>query len=125
MAVTKWTLSDGEESMTFKFNPETMESPYAQKELQISTLHLQTIMNPSKAAQWSFSGNIYTEDEYERLISWHEKDVVLWLTDHLLRTWKIVSEDLNITDRRNTAKNSTRWKYQWKVLVLGRVEESS
>lgn len=123
--VNKWTITDGTSTMTFAFNPYTMSSPYAPKELTVDTATLLTTKRPSAANEWTFNGNVYRDEEYNKLVTWHEKDMILELTDHLGRTWKIVSAYLDMTDRRDTARNNQRYEYTWKVLNLGRVEESS
>jgi hypothetical protein len=123
--VNKWTITDGTFTMTFQFNPYTMSSPYAPKDLSVDTASMLVVKRPGPANEWTFTGNVYNDEEYNKLVDWHEKDMILELTDHLQRTWQIVSVDLNMTDRRNTARNSERYDYTWKVLNMGRVEESS
>lgn len=115
----KWSLYDGTTTMNFAYNPDGMSSPYRPKEIQVSTAQLQTIMNPKKATDWSFSGNVYSNAEYTKLVTWHNKDLVLQLTDHLGRVWDVVSQSLDITDRRPSGSNSQRYKYTWKMLNLG------
>lgn len=121
MAVVKWTMSDGVTTMTFEYNPFTMDSPHEEKNIQVLTARNLTVGMPSPATQWTFEGNVYNNTEYNKLVSWHEKDEILELTDHLGRTWNVISENLAITDRRNSAKNSTRYSYKWTVLNLGLV----
>jgi hypothetical protein len=123
MAVNRWTMTDGTSTMTVAFNPFTMGSPHGEKDLVAETAQLQVVMNPKKASEWTFQGNVYNNTEYAKLVEWHEKDMILEVTDHLLRTWQIVSVALDITDRRPSATNNNRYVYNWNVLVLGRVNE--
>jgi hypothetical protein len=125
MAVVKWEISDGTTTVKLAYNPVTMSSTFGQKQISVSTpLNLVTT-EPATAFQWTFDGNVYSDEEYNKLVLWHAKDQILELTDHLGRTWRVVSERLNITDRRDTSKNGQRYAYTWSVLNLGRVEESS
>lgn len=126
MAVVRWTITDGDlTTITLAYNPFTMSSTFGPKNLSVSTpLNLVT-KQPSPAFEWTFQGNVYTDAEYEKLVIWHEKDEDLRLTDHLGRTWSIVSVKLDITDRRDTMRNATRYTYTWTVLNLGKIEESS
>ena len=122
MAVVKWEISDGDTTVNLAYNPVTMSSPFPQKQISISTpLNLVTL-EPSPAFQWTFEGNVYTDEEYNKLVEWHSKDQILELTDHLGRMWNVISERLDIKDRRDTKKNSQRYTYTWTVLNLGRVE---
>jgi hypothetical protein len=121
-AVVKWTITDGVSTIKLKYNPYTMTSPYAPKNLTVSTPDAQVIMQATPAAEWGFDGYVYTEDEYNKLVFWHSKDIELELTDHLGRTWRVISTQLDITERRDTARNSNRYQYSWKVLNLGEVE---
>jgi hypothetical protein len=128
--VNRWTITDGNTTMTFKFNPVSMDSPHIPKDITAGSMNpdgsFPTIMSPRGGGDWNFNGNLYRDEEYNKLVEWHEKDVILTLTDHLLRSWRVVSSRLNIVDRRPTAKNSQRYEYTWTVINLGReIEESS
>lgn len=124
--VNAWTLNDGSTTVSFAVNPFDMGSPNATKNLDVSTAQAQTVMNPAKAATWNLNGYVYSDTEHDKLVLWHRKDLVLVLTDHLLRSWDVISVDLDITDRKPTPKNSSRYQYTWQLLVLGRhMEESS
>jgi hypothetical protein len=118
--VSKWTLSDGVQTMTFKFNPYTMSSPYTPKSITIDTIQQMTVMNPAPGSEWNFQGYIYSQVEYDKFVYWYNKDTLLTLTDHLGREWEVVSSKLDITDRRNTARNSNRYEYTWNVINIGR-----
>lgn len=118
----KWTVDDGVTTMTFKVNPFDMSTPFPPKNLQVSTpLNLVT-MQPATAPDFSFNGNAYSDEEYDTLVEWHSKGLLLLLNDHLGRTFSVVSSKLDITDRRDTARNNERYTYTWTVLNLGRVE---
>lgn len=117
--MARWTISDGSTTMTFAYNPVAMTTPYPPKDLTVSTRNSLTILNAQKAVQWSFNGNLYTQAEYDKLVLWHEKELLLTLTDHLGHIWSIVSQSLDIKDRRSTRNNNTRWTYNWTVLNLG------
>lgn len=119
--VIKWQITDGVTTVALAYNPTTMASPFRPKQISVSTALDLVTMNPAPAQQWNFTGNVYTQAEYDKLKLWHEKDAILNLTDHLGRTWRVVSESLDMTDRRNSAKNSTRFTYTWTVLNLGQV----
>lgn len=121
MAVVKWEISDGVTTVKLAYNPVTMGSVFGPKQISVSTpLNLVT-MQPSTAFSWTFEGNVYSDDEYNKLVLWHEKDEILELTDHLGRTWHVVSQTLDMKDRRDTAKNNERYTYSWTVLNLGKV----
>lgn len=115
--MAKWTLYDGTTTFQFSFSPVAMTSPNPTKDLTTSTLQLQTVMNPTKAAQWTFNGNLYSDAEKARFILWHQKEQVLTLTDHLGRSWKVISQTLNIQDRQS--HKAQRYTYSWQVLNLG------
>lgn len=125
MAVVKWTATDGVTTMTFEYNPFTMSSLFSPKQISVSTAQNLVSLQPAPAFEWTFEGNVYNNAEYIKLVTWHNKSVILDLTDHLGRTWKVVSVKLDIADRRDTAKNDERYAYTWTVLNLGRVEETS
>ncbi len=116
----KWTLSDGVQTMKLAYNPYTMSSPHTPKNITVDTIQQLTVMNPAPGSEWSFSGYLYNQLEYDRFVYWYNKDMVLTLTDHLGREWQVVSAELDITDRRNSARNSNRYEYTWTVINLGR-----
>lgn len=118
--MAKWTLTDGVTTVHFAYNPYDMTSPHLVKDISADTAQAQTIMNPAKATTWNLSGYVYTEAEYDKLVLWHRKDKELTLTDHLGRSWTVLSLDLDITERRPSPKNSSRYQYTWQLLNLGR-----
>lgn len=121
--VNKWTVSDGTLTFIFAVNPSAMTTPYAPKDVTVGGMNIDgsfaTVQNPTKAAEWTLTGNVYSTTEYGNLKTWHDKDIVLLMTDHLGRTWNVLSLDLNMTDRRDTRNNSQRYTYTWKLLNLG------
>lgn len=47
--VVKWTITDGVDTMTFQYNPYTMGSPFAEKNIQVVTSRNLTIGTPVPA----------------------------------------------------------------------------
>ncbi len=119
MAVVKWTITDGDTTVALAYNPVSMSSTFGPKNLSVSTRGDLVTMQPAPAFEWTFEGNVYSDEEYNKLVLWHEKDMILELTDHLGRTWRVVSSALEITDRKTTRNNSERYTYSWTVLNLG------
>lgn len=128
----RWVLHDGITDKKLVYNPVSITSPFPTKSITVdNTSHPRhgiaaTIKSPTPAQDWTWTGNLYTLAERDAFILWHQKDYAWTVTDHLSRTWKVLSSKLEIKERRPSARNSTRFTYEWTLLNLGLVvtEES-
>lgn len=119
----KWIWDDGVETHIFATNPYVMTSPYQDNPIVAHSTNATGVnaivtRDPLPAKEWTFTGNIYTDTEYLALKAWHEKNTSLTITDHLGRSYVVISVKFDVTSRQTTLRSSTRRKYTWTVRTL-------
>ena len=120
----RWTVSDGVDTYTFEINPKEMTSPhgvYTRESLPAAvngtSVRVQETKTP-KAVEWSFSGRIYTQQQYDNLLEWTDKGEILTLTDHLGRSAQVIFTAFKPSDYRRPA-TTIRWDYEVTAIILG------
>lgn len=131
----KWELYDpnsGERDL-FPINPNVMTSPHRPTNAQLFTAYAIPIMADNEQAvalvlnakrephEFEFSGVIRSEEHYDMLIAWSKKRTKIELTDHLERTWQIRLLNLDLEERRPTARTAWRFRYTMTALMYGEV----
>jgi hypothetical protein len=132
--VNRWTLVDPatDEEWEFPLNPNQMTSPHPPKNHQIFARGIGNNSSSSNGIsrvlafrqqpyEWSFSGAIRDEQQYQDFLTWTRKTGRLELTDHFLRTWQIRIDSVDLEEQRPTARRSHRFTYTVKAIIYGRV----
>lgn len=120
----RWTLNDGVTTYTFRLNPKDMTSPgavYQRSSIPAgagTAVRIQEVL--PTANEWTFSGRIYSQEQYDELLLWQSKSQPLTLTDHLGRSFWVVLTAFNPTTLRRP-HTLTRWDYEIKTLIIWRI----
>lgn len=87
MTFRRWTLStlDGSETYTLQINPQSMESPFPVRAVEWEWNGPRLGWSGRRAGrtpkQWSFSGVLRSEEQYNDLLAWVGKSHKIQLTD--------------------------------------------
>lgn len=120
----KWTLHDLSEVMedyTFAINPNVMDGPALVVELE---LHGQAVDGSVRAfgktppRDWSFSGVLHDQAQYEVLRDWVAMAGKTHLTDHMDRKWLVRLKNFQPT-RAGSRKHPWRHTYEVQVTTYG------
>lgn len=129
----RWSLYDPSvtETWTMPRNPNKMTSPHPPKQTAIFARNFnfaddqagisRVLQFRQQPYEWSFSGDIRTEQHYEDLRDWSRRVGRLELTDHFDRTWLIRFDSIDIDEQRPTARNAWRFTYTAKAIIYGRI----
>lgn len=135
MPVThRWILFDPatDEQWEFPRSPNRMTSPHPPKN---TTIFSRTIGHPSNLGagvsrvmqfrqqpyEWSFSGDIRTQEHYEAFIQWTRKTGRLHVTDHFDRTWEIRIDSVELDEQQQTARKPWKFAYTVRANIYGRI----
>lgn len=133
MTTQRWTLVDTEAATQWEFprNPNKMTSPHGPRNSVIFSRAYGTdagnggisrvIAFRQQPYEWTFSGDIRTQQHYEDFVAWTANPNRLNLTDHLGRTWQIRIDSVDVTEQRQTARSAWRYEYTVKAIIYGRV----
>jgi hypothetical protein len=131
MPVVRWHFTDPvtDEEWTVPRNPNTMTSPHPVKSRQTmpappgapSAINIATQQAPVVPFEWTFGGDIRTEEHYDQLLAWSQKNRPILVTDHYGRTWRVIPVTLDVEELRPTARNLWRLRYRFSTLMLGGV----
>lgn len=125
----RWTFRDTvtSETWTMPINPDAMTSPQPSKQLKhaigvrYGLNRVRTFMSAPQPVQWSWEGVIRSQEHHDALLAWAGRTHPVEVTDHLGRTWKVLFQKFEPTDRQPTATTPVRERYRMTVLNLGRV----
>lgn len=128
----RWTFVDpiADETWVMPINPNTATSPFVAKnittaqgaDLDSHGIHRTRMFQaPSAPTSWQFGGVIRTKEHHDELLRWAGKANIVRVTDHLQRTFIVLLQKLDVTDRTPTASTSWRMTYTMTALVLSRV----
>lgn len=130
MSVTRWMFRDMDTNETayVRINPNKMDSPTTARNLNFAqgtrygAARIRGFETPpSTPATWTFGGVILTQDHYDMLQEWSDRDVVLRVTDHLERTFEIIIESFDVIERLPTMTRDWRADFTMNCLLLGEV----
>jgi hypothetical protein len=133
--VNRWTLYDPAttESWEFPRNPNRMTSPHPPKN---TTIFARTHGHPETSPdggmsrviqfrqtpyEWSFSGDIRTQEHYETFLVWTTKTGLLTITDHFNRVWSIRIDSVELEEQRPSANKAYKFRYTVRAAIYGRV----
>lgn len=128
--VRRWVFFDPSngEQWVFPVNPNKMNSPFPPRNITMAhgthagPNRIRAMdMAPSGPASWTFGGVILTRAQHEALTDWASRNRMLRLTDHLGRTFEVVVQNFNPTDRRPTPGRPWRGQYEMTCLALRQV----
>lgn len=124
---TRWTFSQGAESWTFPFNPDTASSPRFSKQVRHGVGargdgRARTLVGSPTPAEWTFSGPIRSQAHHEGLELWAKKSGTVIVSDHLSRQYEALITSYAPEDRQPTLKTPWRMRYTMKALVLKEIQ---
>ena len=129
MTTQRWVLTevDTGDTWTMPINPDSMTSPVLERSMtttygsNVGTARLRTFVTPSRALDWSWSGVIRTKAHHDALEAWSRKPGKVRVTDHLGRTFEVMLQGFEPTDRKPTPTTPWRLRYTMKTLLLRRI----
>jgi hypothetical protein len=69
--------------------------------------------------EWTFSGRLKTQDQYEQLVYWTRKVTRVQLIDHLGRTWVLRMKELDPDEQKPTPRIAWKYDYEIKATMYG------
>lgn len=112
---TRWSFYDPEaaETWTVPLNPNTMTSPYPKKTQNSTPVSpvdgAIRAIETNQGVEWSFGGVMRTQDHYDTMLTWSQKQNEIEITDHLGRTITVLIIKFDPTDIRS--RRPTKWNY--------------
>lgn len=128
MSVVRWRFEDTEtdESIILPLNPNQMSSPYQGRALSfawggfvgegIGRPRVWGATQPSPV-ELTFGGVLLTKSHQDLLLDWIKRLHVLRVTDHLGRTFEMILQKLEITERQRSAA-AKEWKADYSMTAL-------
>lgn len=120
--VTRWTFFDPTTSTTaeFEINPNDGGSPSLVKNITASSTVAPggaTILmeGSSQLQDFTFSGTILTQSQYDQMVTWFTKTNVIQLTDDLGRTYDIYIKEFA---PKRVRASSHPWKHTYSVTAI-------
>ena len=125
-----WYDPDLDESWEMQRNPDQMTTPHPPRNATIFSRSIGGLNNVGNGVsrvlafrqrpfEWSFSGNVRTEEMHGLLIAWTQRTNRLEITDHFDRTWVVRIDSCDIQEQRQTANNAWRFRYTVKAIIYG------
>lgn len=119
MAFLRWRLDDGVTSYTFGFNPNEMDSPFADLPVAGAAATDGTALllhGESAPKDLTFAGVLLDQAQYDALLAWTRNARRLTLFDHFGRSMSVFIQSFE----PQTVRSRNQWKhtYQMRVLVL-------
>lgn len=129
MSTVRWVFTEVDTGATYTvpINPDSMSSPYHERQMQTSYgsraggNRLRTTELPPAAKEWEFGGAIRTKAHHDALAEWADKSGLVNVTDHLGRTFQVIFQAFEATDRSPTPSTPWRLRYTMSALVLRRL----
>lgn len=120
-----WVFDDPETAATYvlPINPNKMSSPHP---VNVTDSQPTSPVDGRTRARrgaplprdWTFGGVIRTQEHYDALLAWTQKDYPILVTDHLAREWSVLLTEFAPTERRTNARVPDRYNYEIKAFVL-------
>lgn len=120
MSLIRWTLTDTVTAAvwTFPINPNTMGSPFNQKQLT-TTPTVSGVPVTERAVpepfEWTFGGHSRGKTMYDALVDWMGRGHVLVVSDHLAREFTILPTGVYFTERKSATE---AWRFTYEVKSL-------
>lgn len=128
MSVVRWIFQEVSTGTTHtvEINPNKASSPMLPKTLTFSSRldsagRIAGVSEKVRPKDWTFEGVIFTQTHHDALIEWAKKPGKVRITDHLGRTFEVMMQKIQVTDRRPTPLNDWRFTYSFACLVLRRI----
>lgn len=127
--MTRWTFTDvttdPDQTYQFERNPREMTSPYPPRgSTPLATTVdglARVVRRRTSPVEWTFTGDVRTQTQYDALAAWCAKDHRVRVADHLGRTWDALLLEFNPTEQRPTRRTAWRFSYQIRALVYGQL----
>ncbi len=117
--VQRWRITslDGTESWTMPRNPSEMTSPWPTKGLTVRPTTAkdgQTLLFASRATptEWQFSGTLVTQEHYDALFYWYNRDLRCYVYDHYDRRLRCFLTNFNAVPARSV---NHPWRHTYSV----------
>lgn len=121
--MSRWTFYDGVTTYSHQINPNKMSSPLRPRTVQPLATGpdgaARSLRAPEPPAEWTFSGIIRSEAQYDDLLLWSQKAGTVTITDHLGRAFQVLMLEFKPDEKRPTRNNAWHFDYQMTVLVTG------
>jgi hypothetical protein len=129
VSTKRWIFTevDTGETYTVPINPDSMSSPFQDRQIQQvygsreGYNRMRSFELPAPAKEWEFGGAIRTQAHHDALRTWSKKPGLVNVTDHLDRTFQVVFQGFEATDRSPTPQTPWRQRYTMSALVLRRL----
>lgn len=129
MSTRRWVFTEVDTGATYTvpINPDSMSSPFHDREVttaygsRTGSDRLRTFESPAIAKEWEFGGAIRTKEHHDALDAWAKKPGLINVTDHLGRTFQLVFQAFEATDRSPTPSTPWRLRYSMNALILRRL----
>jgi hypothetical protein len=129
VSTVRWVFHEVDTGATYTvpINPDSMTSPFPERQMSTSYgsrsggTRLRTNEHPSAAKEWEFGGVIRTQAHHDALAAWAHKPGRVNVSDHLGRTFQVVFQSFEPTDRSPTPNTPWRLRYAMTALVLRRI----
>lgn len=122
---TRWTFTTTGDSMTLEVNPFEMNDSQGGAAVREYSRTLAgdfvASSSPSELVEWAWTGNTYTQAQYQSLDAWARKQTPVQITTHLGRTYRVYMKSFEPEDRTPTQTKPWRHRYTMRAMVLGRV----
>lgn len=126
MSTVRWVLRDlgTNETWTMPINPDSIQPiPVVQRSAIYAKGHpggsrTRIYLGAQAAKDWGWGGVIRSEEHYNALATWANKDARVEVTDHRGKKFTVVITDFDPSDRKPTPRVTWRLRYQMKVILL-------
>lgn len=129
LTTIKWKIGlPGETPVKFSINPDAMDPPGKDKNVAgygygvgADYKRYATVQNAPRPKDWSFTGVIRSQDEYDFFQYWNDVEGLVWISDHMGRTFEVLITDTQIAERKPTKGVRWRQRYTVKTTLLRQV----
>lgn len=129
MSTKRWIFIEVDTGATYTvpINPDSASSPFPDRQIQQvygsreGYNRMRSFETPAPPKEWEFGGVIRTQAQHDTLRAWSKKPGAINITDHLDRTFQVVFQDFQATDRSPTPNTPWRQRYTMSALILRRL----
>lgn len=123
--IVRWQFVDPTNATTYKLhiNPNAMSTPWLSRQTQTMVQSgpggtILALQAPPIPSEWTFGGVIRSEDHYDALLLWSQKDYPIQVIDHYTRPWSVLITAFEPEDRKPLPLVPWRLKYTMRALML-------
>lgn len=129
--VTRWIFHElaSAQRITLPRNPDQAASPLPQRHIRwargvssASGMGARGFAEMPQTTKWQFGGSISTQAHHDLLVDWCQRPGLIWVTDHLGRTFEVLFTGIEITERGVTPASKARFRYVAKAELLREVD---